>query len=152
MTSAERPATAADPQATAERLHRAINAHDLEAFVDCFAPDYASEQPAHPDRAFRGRDQVRKNWARIFASIPDLRADLRGAVAAGETVWTEWTWTGTQETGEPFDWSGVILFGVRDGQIAWGRLYMEAVERAGAGIDAAVRRMTGPTASPGPGA
>jgi ketosteroid isomerase-like protein len=151
-TAEERPAAPADPQATVERLTRAINAHDLEAFVDCFAPDYASEQPAHPDRAYRGQDQLRKNWARIFASIPDLRADLRGVAVVGETVWSEWVWTGTQETGAPFDWCGVILFGVRGGQITWGRLYMEAVERAGAGIDAAVRRMTGPIASAGPGA
>jgi hypothetical protein len=46
----------------------------------------------------------------------------------------------------------VILFGVRGGQLAWGRLYMEVVVRAGPGIDAAVWRMTGTTASAGPGA
>ena len=150
--TAETPAAPADPRATVERLAWAMNAHDLDAFVACFAPDYASEQPAHPDRAFRGHDQVRRNWARIFASIPDLRAELRGVAVAGETAWTEWAWTGTQEDGAPFDWRGVILFGVRGGQLAWGRLYMEAVARAGPGIDAAVRRMTGTTASAGPGA
>jgi len=146
------PAAPADPRATVERVARAMNAHDLDAFVACFAPDYASEQPAHPDRAFRGHDQVRRNWARIFASIPDLRAELRGVAVAGETAWTEWAWAGTQENGAPFDWRGVILFGVRGGQLAWGRLYMEAVARARPGIDAAVRRMTGTTASAGPGA
>ena len=145
-------ASPADPRATVERVHRAMNAHDLDAFVDCFAPDYASEQPAHPDRGFRGRDQVRRNWARIFASIPDLRAELRGVAVAGATAWTEWAWTGTQESGAPFDLRGVILFGVRRGRIAWGRLYMEPVAPAGAGIDAAVRRLTGTTESAGPGA
>ncbi len=39
--------------------------------------------------------------------------------------------------------AGVIVFGVRDGRFAWARLYIEPVERAGAGIDAAVRAMTG---------
>jgi hypothetical protein len=38
---------------------------------------------------------------------------------------------------------GVMVCGVRDGQVVWARLYMEPVERAGAGIGAAVRRMTG---------
>ena len=38
---------------------------------------------------------------------------------------------------------GVMVCGVRDGRVAWARLYMEPVEQAGAGIDAAVRRMTG---------
>src|SRR3954453_121005 len=105
------PTAPADPRAPVERVARAMNAHDLDAFVACFAPDYASEQPVHPDRAFRGRDQVRTNWARIFASIPDLRVELLGAAVAGETAWTEWAWTGTQENGAPFDWRGVILFG-----------------------------------------
>ena len=39
--------------------------------------------------------------------------------------------------------AGVMVCGVRDGRMAWARLYIEPVEQAGAGIDAAVRRMTG---------
>ena len=50
-----------------DRLLSAMNAHDLDAFVACFAADYESQQPAHTSRAFRGRDQVRKNWAGVFA-------------------------------------------------------------------------------------
>jgi hypothetical protein len=38
--------------------------------------------------------------------------------------------------------AGVILFGVREGRIMWGRLYMEPVEEGGEGIDEAVRGMT----------
>ena len=38
---------------------------------------------------------------------------------------------------------GVMVCGVRDGRMSWARLYMEPVEQTGAGIDAAVRRMTG---------
>ena len=41
----------------AERLHAAMNARDIDAFVACFDEDYESEQPAHPDRAFRGRER-----------------------------------------------------------------------------------------------
>jgi hypothetical protein len=33
--------------------------------------------------------------------------------------------------------------GIRDGRIAWGRLYMEDTERDGAGIAETVRRMAG---------
>ena len=40
------------------RLDAAMNRHDLAAFVACFDPDYESEQPAHPDRRFRGVAQV----------------------------------------------------------------------------------------------
>ena len=67
------------PRQALERLHDAINRHDLEAFVACFAPDYRSEQPAHPGRAFTGSEQVRKNWATFFAGVPDLQAELLGS-------------------------------------------------------------------------
>ena len=35
-----------------ERLVATTNAHDLEALVDCFAPDCVNETPAHPARGF----------------------------------------------------------------------------------------------------
>ena len=56
------------------RLLAAMNAHDLDAFVACFAPDYRSEQPAHPSRAFEGSDKVRENWTSVFAGVPDFNA------------------------------------------------------------------------------
>jgi hypothetical protein len=38
---------------------------------------------------------------------------------------------------------GVIVAGVGDGRLRWARLYVEPVEQGGAGIDAAVRRISG---------
>lgn len=127
----------------AERLNAAMNAHDIDAFVACFDEDYDSEQPAHPDRAFRGRDQVRENWSAIFEGVPDFKAELLDATASGETEWSEWRWRGTQSDGTPLDMAGVIVGGVRDGRLSWARLYVEPVEQGGAGIDAAVRSMSG---------
>ena len=121
----------------AERLTAAMNAHDIDAFVACFAPDYDSVQPAHPDRAFTGNEQVRKNWTEVFAGVPDFRAELVGATADGDTLWTEWRWTGTG-----LDMAGVVIFGIRDDLIAWARLYVEPVEE-GEGIEAAVHDMSG---------
>ena len=63
-------------QTVLTRLHHALNQHNLDAFVACFAPDYHSEQPVHPDRAFRGQQQVRENWRQVFAEMPDFHADL----------------------------------------------------------------------------
>jgi ketosteroid isomerase-like protein len=127
----------------AERLRRAQNAHDIDAFVACFHSDYDSVQPAHPDRAFRGSGQVRENWSAVFASVPDFHAELVRADAAGDCEWSEWRWHGTQADGSALDMAGVIVAGVRDGRLAWARLYFEPVERAGAGIEAAVRDMSG---------
>ena len=127
----------------AERLNAAMNAHDIDAFVACFDEGYESEQPAHPDRAFRGREQVRGNWSAIFEGVPDFRAELVATAAAGDTEWSEWRWRGTQSDGTALDMAGVIVCGVRDGRLVWARLYVEAVEQGGAGIDAAVRRTAG---------
>src|ERR671921_94697 len=73
-----------------ERLRDAQNAHDLDAFVACFDPRYRSEQPVHPDRAFVGAEQVRSNWAEVFAGVRDYRI-LWGRlyledVEAGQTI------------------------------------------------------------------
>jgi len=133
----------AGPGTVMERLSAAMNAHDVDAFVACFHDDYESEQPAHPGRAFRGSEQVRSNWSAVFEGVPDFRAELLRSVADGDTVWSEWHWHGTQATGTPLDMVGVFVCGIREGRISWARLYMEPVEHAGAGIESAVRRMTG---------
>jgi ketosteroid isomerase-like protein len=126
-----------------ERLQKALNAHDIEAFVACFDADYDSKQPAHPDRGFRGREQVRQNWSAIFEGVPDFRSELVRADGGGDVEWSEWRWQGTHPDGTRLDMAGVIVCGVREGLVIWARLYVEPVEHHGAGIDAAVRSMTG---------
>jgi ketosteroid isomerase-like protein len=125
-----------------ESLRDAMNARDIEAFVACFAEDYDSKQPAHPDRAFVGREQVRANWAAIFDGVPDFTAELVATAVDGSTEWSEWHWRGTQADGTKLDMAGVIVCGVRDDLLEWARLYVEPVEQ-GAGIDAAVSDMAG---------
>lgn len=124
------------------RLRDAMNAHDLEAFLDCFHHDYRSEQPVHPGRGFGGREQVRANWSAIFASVPDFAVELRGQCEGEGREWSEWRWTGTRSDGTKLDMAGVIIAGVRDDRIAWGRLYVEPIEAVAEGIDTAVRKMT----------
>src|SRR5215216_1426624 len=124
-----------------ERLHTAQNRHDLDAFVACFHPDYHSEQPTHPDRVFVGSEQVRKNWADVFAAVPDFQANLLRSARATDTGWAEWHWHGTRVDGTRLNMRGVTIFGIRDDRIVWGRLYLEDVEVAGQGIDQAVTHM-----------
>ena len=57
-----------------ERMAKALNRHDLEALVGRFDLNYRSEQPAHPERGFGGKEQIRKNWAPMFESFPDFEA------------------------------------------------------------------------------
>ena len=123
-------------------LAEAMNARDIEAFVSVFAAGYDSQQPAHPDRAFRGRDQVRENWSAIFAGVPDFRAELIATAGDEDALFTEWRWHGAHADGSRLEMAGVIVLGLRDGQIGWARLYVEPVEQ-GEGIEAAVRDMSG---------
>jgi ketosteroid isomerase-like protein len=118
-----------------------MNQHDLTAFLACLDSNYRSEQPAHPIRGFAGREQVEKNWSALFEGISDFHADLLATATEGDTVWSEWHWTGTRASEAPLDMRGVTLFEIKNGRIASGRLYMEEVEEAGADIDETIRRL-----------
>ena len=136
--------TEGGPAAMVERLRVATNAHDLEAVVSCFAADYRNETPAHPERGFTGRDQVRRNWEQLFAGVPDITAEVvRGAVD-GDTAWTEWEHRGTRTDGSQHIMRGVVIFGVRNGVADWARFYLEPVQADGENADAAVRRQLAP--------
>jgi hypothetical protein len=71
-----------------ERLTIVQNQHDLEAFLDCFDPDYQSEQPVHPNRAFIGREQVRKNWSACLIARRTF-LELISVANDGDTGWAE---------------------------------------------------------------
>ncbi len=76
------PGSDTDPLAVIQRLLDAINRHDLEAFLGCIAPDYQSTLPLHPDRTFKGREQVRQNWTAVFAGMPDVQWTPRHDILA----------------------------------------------------------------------
>lgn len=127
-----------DPMQVVDRLVAATNAHDIDALVECFAPDYVNETPAHPPRGFTGRDQVRRNWTSIFGGVPDVTARVTASAVDGDRAWTEWEMRGTRRDGAPHAMAGVIIFGVRDDRVASARFYLEPVEQAGGDVNAAV--------------
>jgi ketosteroid isomerase-like protein len=133
----------AGPAETVRRLLEAVNAHDLEAMVGCFAEDYVNVTPAHPQRGFSGRQQVRRNWAQLFAGVPDLSAELSGMAVDGDRVWTEWDISGTRRDGAAFAMRGVVIFGVTGDVIASARFYLEPVEETSGDVDAHTARVVG---------
>lgn len=120
------------------QLTPALNAHDLQRLVDCFHAQVVSEHPVHPSRAFRGRAQVERNWAQLFAAFPDFDATLVRSAVDGDVVWAEWDWRAHRPDGGRADMRGVTIVGVDDGRIDWVRFYVEPVEQDGAGIDTAI--------------
>jgi len=121
-----------------ERLRSAVDAHDIEQVVDCFTDGYVNETPAHPGRGFTGSAQVRTNWERIFAGVPDIVATVPRVCVDGDVVWSEWEMRGTRPDGSPHVMRGVIIFGVSDGLAEWSRFYLEPVDAGEGGVNAAV--------------
>ena len=132
-------ATRSSTSLAIERVLTATNGHDLEALVACFRPDFVNETPSHPARSFRGRDQVRRNWAQIFAAVPDLEAEIVRMAVDGQTAWLEWDFRGNRADGSRHSMRGVTVFGVEDGEMAWVRFYVEPVDDSSTPIDQAVK-------------
>ena len=63
-----------------ERMRAALDAHDLDAFVEFFHEDYIGERPRHPDSPPSTREDVRENWAEV----------TEGTAAAWERARYEW--------------------------------------------------------------
>ena len=134
-----------EPTTMVRRLEAATNAHDIDALVGCFAPDYVNETPLHPTRGFTGREQVRDNWQTIFGGVPDLSAVVLQAVSDGTVVWSEWEMSGHRRDGGPHLMRGVILFTVESGLATRARFYLEPVDHGTADAGVAVRAAVGVT-------
>jgi ketosteroid isomerase-like protein len=150
MTTNDKPGNEPNDAAAGvlARLERATNAHDLNALVACFAEDYRNDTPAHPERSFTGREQVRRNWEQIFAFIPDLVANLLRSAVHGDEVWSEWEHRGTRRDGSAHVMRGVVIFGVDNGLLTWARFYLEPVQQGGENIAAAVHRQVAAASPP----
>ena len=114
-----------------ERMRAALDAHDLDTFVEFFREDYVGERPRHPGSPMSRREDVRQNWAEVISDVPDLRVDVPAAIENGDTIWSEWRAYGTARSGARLELRGVIIFGIQDGLVAWSRMYMEPVEHEG---------------------
>ena len=82
-----------------ERLHSAINRHDIDALMDCFEPDVRNELPTRPERGFRGREELRGYWEQIIGDEGQLRAKLLRCTRADDIAWAEWCWHGERADG-----------------------------------------------------
>lgn len=132
-----------EPPPVVQRLVHAWNARDIAALQACSHADYESIQPLHPERNFWGRAGLERCWGILFESIPDFHAELLRCAAAGDVVWTEWRWTGSPLGGGSFLAGGVMVFGLREGQIAWARVYTETVQLTGPDWDAVLDGILG---------
>ena len=127
------------PEGPVRRMVAAANRHDLDAMAQEFAEDYENITPAHPARSFKGSAQVRKNWAALFAGLPDLSLTVYDAATGpGGKVWMEWSNRGTRPDGSVTRSAGISILTVRSNKIAAAHFYLEQVEHESGDVDAAV--------------
>ena len=126
MAQAQSQTISTSPLAVFKQMVAAQNRHDLDGMLACFARDYQSEQPFHPERNFEGKAGVRKNWGFFFNTVPDIQVDILSETVDGDTVWSELHMHGNRLDGMRHSVRGVTIQRVRDGLIVWARLYIDA--------------------------
>jgi hypothetical protein len=99
-----------------DRLLVALNAHDVDAFVACYAKD-ATIENGHDTVMARGHDELREKYGGMFEQLPDIRVEARSRTDVGEFVVQEEVVTGR---GEPEQHVAVYL--VQDDRIQRERL------------------------------
>lgn len=124
-----------------EKWIDALNAHDAARAAACFAEDYEDVAPARPGETVAGRSQVRANFERLVASMPDLHAHIDGLVEEGDRAWMEWSLRGTRQDGTAMLFAGVNIFEISGGALQRGRIYTELARDSG-GAAAQIERMT----------
>ncbi|HEX6255979.1 MAG TPA: TIGR03086 family metal-binding protein [Euzebyales bacterium] len=98
-----------------ERFTHAFNAHDVDAVMRLMTDDcvFDSTGPAPDGRRYRGRDEVRACWQKLFDTTPSAHFALEDVVATDERAVARWT----------YDWGaghvrGVDVYTIGDGKVA----------------------------------
>lgn len=68
-----------------ERLYAALNAHDVEAFVACYAED-ATIEDGHDAVLARGHDGLRERYRGILEEHPGARWEVLTSIETGPFV------------------------------------------------------------------
>jgi hypothetical protein len=102
------------PEAVVLQGRNAFNAHDLDAFLDAFAPDVQVYD--HPDTLRQsGRDALADQYRPVFQDATTLHAQFHYRATYGSTVMTHETIRGRPGGARPA--SQDVLYRVRDGAI-----------------------------------
>lgn len=95
-----------------ERQVDAYNAHDLDAFLGCYANEVVIRD-ARGAVLLVGREAMRDEFSQLFERSPELRADVVGRIHAGSYVVLHERIEG--HGGDPID--GIMVYHVAEGLI-----------------------------------
>lgn len=102
-------------------LFDAFNQHDIDSIMTVFNDD-AIFYTVAGDEAFGtkvvGKSAIAKAFCAVWEAMPDANWAHHSHIVAGEKAISEWTFTGTDNTGKRIQAQGVDLFTLKDGKIA----------------------------------
>ena len=105
------------------RVFDAINAHDLDALGELWAPDGVER---FPDATCSGFAEIRAHFEGLFAALPDFHMDVVATAEEGDAVFARWRLTAThtgaafagiERTGARVELDGMDHFTVAGGKI-----------------------------------
>lgn len=110
----------------------ALQACDLEAVMDCYAPDAINHQVAAGEPAV-GHDQIRLHMGEFLKGFPDSWSRVYNLIGDGD--WAAWEWFGggtftgefygNQPTGKTYELHGCGFFKFAEGKIVFQRGYWD---------------------------
>jgi steroid delta-isomerase-like uncharacterized protein len=118
----------------AEEALAALNAHDIDRYLQQLDDSYVSESELAPGPV-QGRAAVRQYLETIFGAFPDLRLEREQVLASGDFVVGRWRLTGTHKgnyagiapTNKSVSWRACSVVEVRNGKAVRSRLYADNV-------------------------
>jgi hypothetical protein len=103
------------PEAVAQALVEAFNAHDVEAVLSVYAPDCVARRLPGGEEFLRGRADIRKKFAALFDKDPGIRIEIVGRIVHGDFVVDREKVTGLAGgNGASY---GAVVYEIRDGLI-----------------------------------
>jgi hypothetical protein len=99
-----------------DRVVEALNAHDIDAMVACYAPD-ATIEVGYDHVGVRGHEEMRERYPAMFERFPALAVEALARTEVGEFVVQEEVVTGRGDHQRH-----VAVYLIRDGLIARERL------------------------------
>jgi ketosteroid isomerase-like protein len=98
---------------TLDAVMAAFNSHDLDAIMEFFAEDSSFDTSAGPDQwgqRLHGKDAIRQDLAKRFASTPDAHYATERHWVNERLAVSEWLFTGTGKDGKRHEMRGCDLW------------------------------------------
>ncbi len=103
------------PEAVAQALVDAINAHDLNAVLRTYAPDSVARRLPGGEEFLRGQANIRAKFVTLLEKNPGIYIDIVGRIVHGDFVVDREKVTGLAGGAAPS--YGAVVYEIRDGLI-----------------------------------